>query len=274
MENTMPTTSQSTTDPAAGRYIFDQQRRDEHERLGSMESLWDPGTKAVIESLGIASGWRCLEIGAGRGSIARWLAETVGPDGEVLATDISTLHLDGLTEPNLEVRKHDILSDPLPTAHFDLVHARLVIEHLGRRSLERAVSAVRPGGWLVLEDHDWGAALTHPNDEQMRQVFDAVGRFMSHAGYDAAYGRRLVHELERSGLDDVAADGRMRVYRGASPGTTFLRLSLESMGASLIASGELMREDLAWALAALDDPDSVFLTPMIAAWGRKPGARR
>ena len=251
------------------RYVFDQGRHDEHERLAAMERLWDPGTRAVIDALGIQPGWHCLEIGAGRGSIARWLAETVGPGGEVLATDISTLHLDGLAAPNLEVRRHDILSDPLPSAHFDLVHARLVMEHLGRRSLERAVSAVRPGGWLVLEDHDWGGALTHPHDEQMRQVFDAVARFMSRAGYDAAYGRRLVHELERAGLDDVAADGRVRVYRGASPATTFLRLSLESMAASLIASDELAYEDLSWALATLDDPDSVFLTPMIAAWGRK-----
>jgi SAM-dependent methyltransferase len=274
MENAMRTTPQTTTGAESGRYIFDQRRKDEDERLRSMERLWDPGTKAVIGSLGIASGWRCLEIGAGRGSIARWLAETVGSEGDVLATDISTLHLQGLAEPNLEVRRHDILTDPLPSDHFDLVHARLVMEHLGRRSLERAVAAVRPGGWLVLEDHDWGAALTHPNHERMRHVHEAVGRFMSRAGFDAAYGRRLVHELERAGLDDVAADGRLRVYRGASPATTFLRLTLESMAASLLASGELRQEDLAWALAALDDPDSVFLTPMIAAWGRKPGARR
>jgi hypothetical protein len=31
-----------------------------------------------------------------------------------------------------------------------------------------------------------------------------------------------------------------------------------------------MQEDPAWVLATLDDPDTVFLTPMIAAWGRKP----
>src|SRR5919198_801014 len=65
----------------AGRYIFDQGRHDEHERLASMELLWDPGTRTVIESLGIASGWRCLEIGAGAGSIPRWLAGRGRPPG-------------------------------------------------------------------------------------------------------------------------------------------------------------------------------------------------
>jgi SAM-dependent methyltransferase len=102
----------------------------------------------------------------------------VAPEGEVLATDISTLHLDGLGEPDLDVLHHDILNDPLPEAHFDLVHARLVMEHLGRRSLERAASAVRPDGWLVLEDYDWGAALTHPDHDRMRRVMDGVTRFM------------------------------------------------------------------------------------------------
>ena len=259
----------TTTQTTEGRYMFDQRRDDERERLTSMELLWDRGTRTVIESLGIGPGWRCLEIGAGAGSIARWLAGRVQPNGQLLATDISTLHLDGLAEPNLEVREHDILRDPLPGDHFDLVHARLVVAHLGRRALERAASAVRPGGWLVLEDLDWGAALSHPENERYRRITDGINRFLSHAGYDACFGRRLVHELECAGLRNVAADGRMRVYRGGTVTTTFMRLSIESMSAGVRESGELTAEDVEWALAALDDPDSVFLTPIIAAWGRK-----
>ena len=256
--------------PDMGGYIFDQRRSDEHERLACMELLWDPGTRTVLESFGIGPGWRCLEIGAGAGSIARWLAEKVWPDGEVLATDISTRHLDWLAEPNLQIRQHDILNDPLPDDHFDLAHARLVVAHLGRRSLERAVAAIRPGGWLVLEDHEWGAALSYPDDERHRHVIDGIARFLSRAGSDAWYGRRLMHELERAGLQHVAADGRIRVYRGGTVATTYMRLNVESLSAGLLQSGELMPDDLVEMLAALDDPDRVFLTPMIAAWGRKP----
>ncbi len=135
---------------ATGTYVFDQRRHEERERLVAMEDLWDAGTKAVIESLGIEPGRRCLEVGAGGGSIATWLAAKVEPAGEVLATDISTRHLDVVDRPNVEVRRHDILGDPLPEEGFDLVHARLVVEHLGRRALERMAAAVRPGGWVVL----------------------------------------------------------------------------------------------------------------------------
>src|SRR3954470_10980111 len=112
-------------------YAYDQDWQDERKRLAGMEELWDPGTRAVIESLGIAPGWRCLEVGAGGGSIAEWLAERGGPDGRGLAPHVGTRYLDPLEGPNLEVRRHDILRDPLPEGKFDLVHARLVVEHLG-----------------------------------------------------------------------------------------------------------------------------------------------
>ena len=101
----------------------------------------------------------------------------------------------------------------------------------------------------------------------MREVMHAVTRFMSRAGYDADFGRRRVHELEGAGLLGRARRWARARVPGASPSTTFLRLSFESMGAALLSSGELMQEDLDWLLATLDDPDTVFLTPMIAAWG-------
>jgi hypothetical protein len=37
-----------------------------------------------------------------------------------------------LTNPRLEVRRHDIVRDPLPEAAFDLIHARLVFNSLPR----------------------------------------------------------------------------------------------------------------------------------------------
>jgi SAM-dependent methyltransferase len=252
-------------------YVYDQAWQEERKRLAGMEQLWDPGTKAVIEGLGIASGWHCLEVGAGGGSIAEWLAQAVGPDGEVVATDVSTRYLEALEVPNLEVREHDILNDPLPEEQFDLVHARLVVEHLGRPALERMVPPLRPGGWLVLEDYSFEAAGVNPENELLERVTDAVLGFMSRAGFDPECGRKLVHELEGMGLEDVDADGRARVYRGGSPGTAFMRLSLESLREPLVEEGLLTDGDIEAALAAANDPANVFVSPlMIAAWGRKP----
>ena len=50
---------------------------------------------------------------------------------------------------------------------------------------------------------------------------DAVLDFMSKAGFDAEYGRKLVHELEDVGLEDVAPTAACASTRAASPGTAF-----------------------------------------------------
>ena len=43
--------------------------------------------------MGLAEGWHVLEVGAGGGSMARWLSEQVGPSGRVMATDIDLQRL-------------------------------------------------------------------------------------------------------------------------------------------------------------------------------------
>ena len=41
------------------------------------------------------------------------------------------------------------------------MHARLVLEHLPERDrvLAKLAGAVRPGGWLLVEDFDWSTAM-------------------------------------------------------------------------------------------------------------------
>jgi SAM-dependent methyltransferase len=242
-----------------GTYVYDQTWKEERERLAGMERLWDPGTQAIIASLGIGPGWKCLEVGAGAGSIAEWLADRVGPDGTVLATDVSIRYLSAVERPNLAVREHDVLRDPLPEDRFDLVHARLVVEHLGRAALERMVPALRPGGWLVLEDYSFASSGVVPPTQLFERVTAAVIEFMSRAGFEAV------------GLQDVDADARARVSRGGTPGTAFIRLSLEALRGGIVEAGLLTDEEVEAGLAAAGDPANVFISPlMVAGWGRKP----
>jgi SAM-dependent methyltransferase len=94
----------------------------EDERLDLLEHLFDPGSRRRRDL--VQPGWRCLEVGAGRGSMAAWLAERAGPAGQVVATDIDTRYLQRLGLPNLQVVQHNILDDPLDAlgpGSFDLV---------------------------------------------------------------------------------------------------------------------------------------------------------
>jgi hypothetical protein len=63
--------------------------------------------------------------GAGHGSFARWLGSQMGPAGSVVASDLDTRLLADVTEPNIQIRQMDLVSDQLRCGEFDFVHARM-----------------------------------------------------------------------------------------------------------------------------------------------------
>jgi len=133
-------------------YTYDHGWAEERIRLAGLETALDPGTRSHMTRLGVGPGARCLEIGAGGGSVAFWLAEQVAPSGRVVATDLETdfLESEASGRPCLEVLKHDIMADALPTG-FDLVHARWLVEWLPdkRLALERMADSLDLGERLL-----------------------------------------------------------------------------------------------------------------------------
>src|ERR671930_453838 len=85
----------------------------EQERLALLEQVFDPFSTRNLDRLGAGPGWRCLEVGAGAGSIAMKLADRCGPRN-VTATDLDTTALEPLAEFGVRVLRHDITADPRP----------------------------------------------------------------------------------------------------------------------------------------------------------------
>ena len=115
--------------------------------------------------------------------MAVWLAEQVGATGQVVATDVDTRYLSRLELPNLEVIEHNILEDPLDVLRpgsFDLVCSRLMLFHLkGRQeqAIRQMAECLRPGGWLLDEDADWGtAAPVDPAHPLLRRLPAGLAR--------------------------------------------------------------------------------------------------
>ena len=139
-------------------YIFDNAAEAETaERFASLDALYNFRTFRFLETAGIAPGWHCLEVGGGSGAVAAWMADRVGPSGSVLVTDIDPRFMErsAYRRPaHMELRRHDVGTDPLPEQAFDLIHARLVLMHVPQRqqALARLVAALKPRGWLVIED--------------------------------------------------------------------------------------------------------------------------
>src|SRR5947209_15306482 len=105
----------------ADRYFASQNADEpERQRLCDLSEIYDPVTIRRAGQLGIAPGWRCLDVGAGAGSIARWFAERVGPTGRVVAADLNTRFLEEIRLANIEIRRHDLLADDFEPQAYDL----------------------------------------------------------------------------------------------------------------------------------------------------------
>jgi SAM-dependent methyltransferase len=251
-------------------YVYDTAFEEERARLAGMEAQWDPGTFRHIEALGLPGDASCWEIGAGGGSVAAWLAER---SGRLLVTDLDTRFVDHLAAERVTVERHDVVADPTPEGPFDLIHARLLLEHLPAREevLDRLVRALRPGGWLLIEDYDWASYGTEPASETIERVGEAILEFMSEAGFDPYLGRRLLGALERRELTETAAEGQLLVMRADHPGAAFYRLSLVSLRDAIAQRGKVTDAEIDEALATIDSGDVTMVSPtMIAAWGRSP----
>jgi SAM-dependent methyltransferase len=258
------------------RYVFDNAADQTRERFAALPRLFDPGTFRHLAALGVSAGWHCLEVGAGGGSVARWLAEQVGPAGSVLATDIDTRFLEPLAGPTLAVQRHDITTDPLPEAVFDLVHTRLVLAHLPERDavLGRLVHALKPGGWLLLEEFDSLSLLADAGQNPVEgwpPVFTAMLRLMTARGVDLRLGRLLPGRLRAHGLVDVDGEARAFLVQPGGPWIDLLRANVEQLREPMRAAEGWSAEDFDRKLAALDNADRINPSPLLwAVWGRRP----
>jgi 2-polyprenyl-3-methyl-5-hydroxy-6-metoxy-1,4-benzoquinol methylase len=255
------------------RYVYDHAWTQERIRLAGLETALDPGTFEHLTRLGVSRGWRCLEVGGGGGSVASWLSERVGPDGEVIATDLETDFLESvaISRTPFTILKHDLMTQALP-AGFDLVHARYVVEWLPdkRLGLERMAAALRPGGVLVDEEPDFVTMFYASEPPSLRNAILAAMRYLeASCAVDTQYGRRVLNDITSTGLVNTAAEGRCPVVRGGSPPAAhFLALTLQKLRTPLLTRQRLSEAEFDEAIAALENPAICVYMPMtIAAWG-------
>jgi SAM-dependent methyltransferase len=250
-------------------YALDNAAPQAGDRFNALRTMFDPGTISHLGRLGVTSGWHCLEVGGGSGSIAAWLSERVGPTGRVVVTDINTRFLGAIQQPNLEVCQHDIVNDPLPEGAFDLVHARLVLMHLPQREeiLARLVKALKPGGWLLDEEFDVISQRANPElnpCEDLLNAETAFYRVLNQKGVELSFGRILFGRLRALGLEHVTAEGRLSMWTDRSAGAALLRSNFEQLREAMIQTGYITAEQLARDMARLDDPN--FVTPSPTLW--------
>jgi SAM-dependent methyltransferase len=270
--------SDSASRAAAYRSSHERGRRPEllRRHYDTLAALFDTTTFRHLDTLGVAAGWRCWEVGAGAATVPAWLAQRVGPKGHVLATDTDLTFLQSARDIPYELRRHDIGADPAPPEEFDLVHARLLLEHIPSRdaALHTMIEALRPGGWLLIESADPQLQPLACPDEAgpaqhlANQLLQACWTLQARRT-DLAYGRTLPRRLRTTGLVDIGAEVSFSLT-----GPALARLQetmIERVREHLIAAALTTREDLEQHLADIKSGQlDLAAFPIVSAWGRKP----
>ena len=257
-------------------YLLDNQQEQAGQRFEALSALFNPSTFRHAQAVGLAAGWRVWEVGAGSPSVPAYFAEQVGAGGHVLATDIDTSWLVG-GDSDYQVRRHDVGSEPPPEGSFDLVHARLVLAHVQQRAyaLASMITALEPGGWLLLEEPD--PALqplvcpdeSGPEQELANRLKRGFRALLTERGVDLAFGRSVPRLLRAGGLIEVQSDAYFPM--GGPACAELERATVEQVRDGLIAAGiatvaEIEHHLLNVATGRLD----LATSPMVSTWGRKP----
>lgn len=233
------------------QYVFtDSQHVKELERLQAIEQVFDPASRRRIRATGITADWRCLEVGAGAGSVTQWMAAVVGENGKVVAVDLYTRFVANIQLPNVEVLEADIRHLPLENHSFDLVHARYVLIHIPdfQVALSRMLDLLKPGGWLVIEEPDFSAARAIVGEERgcqsMNRVNRAILQMFANRNMDYALGVKLPATFQKLGLQQLSVENDAHLSNGDSGVATVMKMSTVQLAEKYIATGEATPEDI------------------------------
>ncbi|MCK2243144.1 MULTISPECIES: bifunctional 2-polyprenyl-6-hydroxyphenol methylase/3-demethylubiquinol 3-O-methyltransferase UbiG [unclassified Crossiella] len=239
----------------------------EHGRLTSIQNAADAGTIAVIEALAPQPDWDCLDLGAGAGSIARWLTQRC-PLGRVLANDIDTRHL---TDLGAAAQEADLTDPAYAPGRFDLVHARYVLCHLPERDeiVRRAASWLKPGGWLVVTDPYQLPAETSPFPV-VRRIMAAYEQVYAGHGADLHWARGLPALLARSGLGEIGYTGTLG--RMGNLDQDRWRPLVAQVKPKMLADGLIQQSEMDEFERLLNSSTFIDIPQFtISAWGRALG---
>ncbi|MFG2121785.1 methyltransferase domain-containing protein [Streptomyces sp. NPDC048710] len=245
--------------------------RAEEIRLRLLAEVFDPLCTRTLEMLGVAPDARCLEVGAGSGSVAKWLCGKA-EDGEVVATDLDLRLLESVPEPRLRRLVHDVTTDPFPDDSFDVIHARLVLSHLPQRDevMRRMLRWLRPGGFVLIESFCWFPVDSSPHPTYLRVMQRWSKLICGTLGTDSWWSRTQPGSFLDYGYRDVGAHTVTQNLRGATRLADFWRLTVDMSREQLLAGGYVTPYELDEFYALLCDDTFWDLAPaLVQSWGYK-----
>jgi SAM-dependent methyltransferase len=249
----------------------------ELERLGVQHRAWQPVVLECWKNVGVTSGSRVLDVGAGPGYASVDLAEIVGANGKVVAVERSTNFVNAIRRTvekralsNVEVHELDLMNDDLPPGPFDFSWCRWVLCFVSDPELlvKKLARVLRKGGRAIFHEYGhyttWKFFPQRPSLEEFRSHVIATWR---QSGGDPDAGLQLPSSLTNSGFAVRSVAPRIFCiqpsdYMWQWP-SQFIDVHLDrlqELGKIDSAFADKVRRDLA---SAEQDEPSFMLTPLV-----------
>lgn len=248
----------------------------EIERLRFQQSVWGPVTERFFDRIGVQSGWRCLDVGAGPGFVSMELRSRVGESGEVTALEPSNLFCSWLGREierrnwsNLNVVNGTSYDMVLPPRYFDMIFARWVIGFVPnpREFLQPLLSALRPGGIVAIQDYVHKGCSLFPYGGAWDSFPEKMRQWWRSGGGDPFVGARLPEIMRQVGL--TVTDYNPTSLAGGPQSLVmewmgrFLKSQLPVMVRRQIATQSESDAIMADWTAHLENPATMFYSPLV-----------
>lgn len=256
----------------------------EMERLRIQAEAWEPEVETWLDQMGVAAGWRCVDLGCGPMGVLAPLSRRAEWSGRVVGVETNHTQLEAARQfvrdnrlESVELVASSPLEPALECAAFDLVHTRFMFAPLGNDEnlLKEMISLAAPGGIVAVEEPDSSSWNCYPTRPAFRRLVSAIQDAYAEGGGDFNAGRRTYSLMRRAGLTDVRLRAAVVASAGASDPYRNAVLNMAESLRKPIVEGDILSqveldEDIAEVRLAVDDPNTLVLSyTLVQVWGRK-----
>jgi len=258
---------------------------DESARLRRQSEELRPETVALLDRIGLAPGQAAIDLGCGPSGILDLLVAAVSPGGRVVGLDVdprhtalAAHHARQLGLAGVEIVTADARATGLPTASFDLVHARTLLAPISNPAgvVAEMARLARPGGWVASQEPDCEYSLCYPPKPAWDRLHEIFLAGFGRSGADPLIGRRVAELFRQVGLDDLTAVSYAPLYPPGHSRRTVLPDLVRSLRPMILKLGLADERELDEVddevRQHLADPRTLVIPHlMMAVWARKPG---
>jgi len=180
-------------------------------RLDQQHALYEAHSLSLFKYIDRNMVNDALEAGCGSGVMTQHLSRLLNPSGRgLLSIDIHRIQLEAAAErikecgvSNVRFKEHDIQKLAALGQTFDLIYCRMVLHHLKNASdaIDQMISALRPGGYLILEEpaiHD--GSFCFPEHSGFNRFVKACQLCFEKNKRDYTIAYRMGLEVQQKGM--------------------------------------------------------------------------